>query len=332
MADQDFVIIGAEESPYSVKVRSYFRYKNIPHRWTTRSESANVFEKHAKLPLIPLVVTPKDIGLQDSTPIIETLESQFPDPGIHPQDPLLRFLSILLEEFGDEWGNKWMFHLRWARDVDQIGCSQRIAAMVNPSASEEQLEAIAASIRKRMVDRVWFVGSNATTAPLIERSFQETLTLLDSHLATRRYLFGDRPAFADFGIWGQIYNANRDHTPASMIAKTRNVPGWIDRMQSPVSRGPFETWAALKDTLIPILQTQVSSMFLRWSEANSNAISKGDQEFSVDLDSGRWIQIPQKYHAKSLHALREKFQEFSDNQELRAILAHTGCLPYLEAT
>lgn len=29
---QDYRIIGAEESPYSVKVRSYFRYKGIPHQ------------------------------------------------------------------------------------------------------------------------------------------------------------------------------------------------------------------------------------------------------------------------------------------------------------
>ena len=25
----------------------------------------------------------------------------------------------MLEEFGDEWGNKWMFHYRWAREIDQ---------------------------------------------------------------------------------------------------------------------------------------------------------------------------------------------------------------------
>ena len=30
-------IFGAEISPYSVKVRSYFRYKGIPHEWIVRS-------------------------------------------------------------------------------------------------------------------------------------------------------------------------------------------------------------------------------------------------------------------------------------------------------
>jgi hypothetical protein len=30
-------IIGAELSPFSVKVRSYFRFKKIPHQWIVRS-------------------------------------------------------------------------------------------------------------------------------------------------------------------------------------------------------------------------------------------------------------------------------------------------------
>ena len=48
-------IIGAEMSPYSVKVRSYFRYKAIPHQWVLRNaESQAEFEKYAKVPIIPL--------------------------------------------------------------------------------------------------------------------------------------------------------------------------------------------------------------------------------------------------------------------------------------
>ena len=34
---EDYRIIGAEESPYSVKVRAYFRYKGIPHQWLSRA-------------------------------------------------------------------------------------------------------------------------------------------------------------------------------------------------------------------------------------------------------------------------------------------------------
>jgi len=113
-------IFGIELSPYSVKVRSYFRYKRIPHEWVVRGAAQMAeFQKYAKLPLIPLVVTPDDQGLQDSTPLLERMERLFPEPGIHPEDPALGFLSALLEEYGDEWGNKPMFHYRWFYEPDQ---------------------------------------------------------------------------------------------------------------------------------------------------------------------------------------------------------------------
>ncbi len=115
-------IIGAEMSPYSVKVRSYFRYKAIPHVWIPRNAASQAeFEKHARMPIIPLVVTPEGTGIQDSTPIIEQIEKLHPEPSIHPAEPVTNFISTLIEEFGDEWGNKWMFHYRWARAQGKRG-------------------------------------------------------------------------------------------------------------------------------------------------------------------------------------------------------------------
>ena len=68
MAD-GYRIIGAEMSPYSVKVRSYFRYKGIPHQWVLRNAASQAeYEKHARMPIIPLVITPDGTGIQDSTP------------------------------------------------------------------------------------------------------------------------------------------------------------------------------------------------------------------------------------------------------------------------
>ena len=36
---EPYIIYGSENSPYSTKVRSYFRYKQIPHEWRVRNAS-----------------------------------------------------------------------------------------------------------------------------------------------------------------------------------------------------------------------------------------------------------------------------------------------------
>ena len=211
-------IYGVELSPYSVKVRSYFRFKGLPHEWIIRSAARQEeYAAHAKLPIIPLVVSPDDTALQDSTPILDAFEAANPEPSVHPEEPAARMASALIEEFGDEWGNKWMFHYRWAREVDQKSAAGRIARAMMPEADEATAGAIADQIRERMVDRVWFVGSNETTAPQIEESFLTGIEQLEAHLADRPYLFGARPSFGDFGLWGQVYNAWTDPTPGAII-------------------------------------------------------------------------------------------------------------------
>src|ERR1700748_2570496 len=98
MADL-YRIFGAEMSPYSVKVRAYFRYKAIPHQWILRNPASHAeYQQYAKLPIIPLVVTPDGVGMQDSTPIIDQMEKLFPEPPVHP-DGASGFISALIEEF-----------------------------------------------------------------------------------------------------------------------------------------------------------------------------------------------------------------------------------------
>ncbi len=329
----EYRIIGAEMSPYSVKVRSYFRYKGLPHQWVLRNAASHAeYEKHAKVPIIPLVVTPDGTGIQDSTPIIDRIEKLHPEPSIHPADPVAQFVSALIEEFGDEWGNKWMFHYRWARDVDQISSAGRLARMRAPHASEQEHEAFTAKVRARMVDRVWFVGSNAITAPQIEAGFLEMLGLLNDHLAQRPYLFGARPAFGDFGLWGQIYEMWTDPTAGALIGGgAPHVLDWVHRMLWPRAKGEFEAWSSLSPTLMPILTEQIGKRFMPWTLANEKALADKQEEFSVTLGGEVWTQKPQKYHARSLGVLRARYAGIADKTALDPVLDAAACLAALRA-
>jgi glutathione S-transferase len=332
MADE-YRIIGAEMSPYSVKVRSYFRYKGLPHQWILRNAASQAeYEKYAKMPIIPLLVTPEGTGIQDSTPIIDQVEKLHPEPSIHPRDPIAEFVSMLMEEFGDEWGNKWMFHYRWARDVDQRSSSGRIARMRAPGASEPEVAALAEQVRVRMVERVWFVGSNELTASQIETGFVDMLGLLERHLSTRPYLFGARPAFGDFGLWGQLYELWTDPTAGALIeGSVPRVLDWIHRMLWPRATGEFETWPTLAPTLMPILTEQIGRQFMPWTLANEKALADKQEEFAVALGDKIWIQKPQKYHARSLGMMRAKYAGLADKSALDGVLDAAGCLAGLRA-
>jgi glutathione S-transferase len=326
-------VFGAEMSPYSVKVRAYFRYKGIPHQWILRNaESQADYAKYAKLPIIPLVLTPQDVGIQDSTPIIDKMEMLFPQPSINPDDRVANFISELIEEFGDEWGNKWMFHYRWTRDVDQIASAGRIARMRAPQANDEEHAAMVHQVRARMAERLWFVGSNDVTASQIETGFKEMLALLEDHLERRPYLFGARPTHGDFGLWGQFYQLWTDPTAGALIeGRAPHVLEWIHRMLWPRAEGRFENWDTLEVTLMPILTHQVGALFMTWTAANETALLQGQEEFSVKLGDKVWIQKPQKYHARSLAMLRAKYAAVPDRTALDPILAAAGCLTGLRA-
>jgi glutathione S-transferase len=326
-------IFGSELSPYSVKVRSYFRYKGLAHDWLLRSPANQAeFQKYAKLPLVPLVVTPEGEGVQDSTPIIERFEAANREPSIVPDDKALGFLSALLEEFGDEWGNKWMFHYRWAYQPDCWSTAERIAQQMMGAQGTLAVAQARGAVAERMSGRLGFVGSNATTRPLIEASFKRTLEILNAHLAARPYLLGGRPSLADFGLWGQFYETATDPTPGALMrASAPNVVAWVQRMLSPTAEGPFETWAALAPGLMPLLTEQVGGMFLPWSTANAAAIEKGDKAFELKLGGQPWSQEPQKYHARSLAEIRRKYAAAKGASGLDEVLTKADCLRWLAA-
>ena len=332
-ASQALRLIGIEMSPYTLKVRSYLRYKQIPFEWISRNrKNEALFQKHARVQLIPLVLFSDDDAMQDSTPIIERLEAEHPEPSIHPDEPAARFVSELLEEFGDEWCNKLMFQYRWGPKEDARSAARRISALMMTGFPWMALRPILVPFMiHRMVPRMAFAGANETNAPHLERSWFRTVELLEAHLEQRPYLFGGRPAFADFGIWGNLNQAYSDPTCGRHLSQ--NAPAvvrWIERMDSPKAQGEFENLGNVLPSLRPLLEEQVAGRFLPWSLANARALEAGEKETALEFDGLPYVQKTFKYHAWSLEQLKKKFADVSNDPVLRDLLAETGCSPYLD--
>ena len=130
---------------------------------------------------------------------------------------------------------------------------------------------------------------------------------------------------------GQMYNAWSDPTAGDILKQSApHTVAWIERMLAPQGGGEWETADALLPTLEPLLERQVGALFLPWSDANARTIEAGGEEFSVELRGKTWTQKPQKYHARSLAAIRAKHAASSGGPALDGILEKTGCLNWLQ--
>ncbi len=151
-------------------------------------------------------------------------------------------------------------------------------------------------------------------------------------MASRRFLFGASPAFADFGLALELYECGLDTVAGGRMRQTGpRVLVWAERMLDPRPGPGFETWEALAPTLEPLFREEIAGHFLPWSDANARALAAGEKEFEVELAGGTYRQEVQKYHARSLNSLRARYAAASANDELNDILERTGCLRWLGA-
>ena len=331
-----FRLLGLPLSPYTMKVQSYLDFKGLDYEWISRSmKNEKLFQAHAKVQLIPLLFFPDGEVMQDSTPIIERLEREYPQSPVHPEDPALWFLSCLFEEFGDEWCNKLMFFQRWFYPADAKATGDRLAgyrlegqwwgALGKPILSHLMV--------RRMVPRLSFAGANETNIPQLQQSFIDLSAMLDAHFASRPYLLGERPCFGDFGLWCNLHQAWTDPTAhAYLEANAPKLVAYIQRMLAPKIEGAFEPLDSLSPTLEPILQSEVAERFLPWMAANHAAYAAGEKETSLTMKGAPFRQKTFKYQVATLDELRRKLATVADNAPLTAVLERTGCLPFLQAS
>jgi len=324
-------LYGAELSPYSQKLRAYLTYAGAPFTWINRSQARQEeFSRYAKLPLIPVLVDANDEALQDSTPTILALEAQAPVLTI--DDSALAFLSALLEDYADEWLNKAMFHYRWSGAADAESAAERIVHGMFDGVAPENGAAVTGAVRERMIGRLKHVGSNATTGPVIEASFLRLIAQLEAHLEMRPYLFGARPSLADFGIACQLAQMLSDPTPGAILRdRGPLLLNWIDRvMTGSAASGPYESFDVLAMGLAPLLRDEIAGVYLPWMGANALAVARDDGQLSLTLDGRAFTQSPQRYAAKAYGELK-RGRALAEDAKLAALLAETGCAPFLES-
>jgi glutathione S-transferase len=324
-----YTIYGAPGSPYSIKVRAAFRYKRIVHIWKMMGAGAADVMGKVKVPVIPVVEYPDGHFGNDSTPLLQDIERRHADRAIYPAKPALRFLSLLLEDFADEWMTKAMFHYRWYRAADQDQMSKWLAFDRMMGAGAAEIEKSAAMFRDRQVGRMAIVGCTPQNAPVIEDSTFAMWRALDRLAVEGPYLFGSRPSVADFAVYGQYLQLATDPTPQILMrAAAPYLYRWLfDLDDASGVDGEFVSGVAALHPSVKSILAQVGEIYFPFLLSNDAAIKAGQQTFSVSLMGREFSQGVFKYQQKCLSELRSGFAALDPEAkvELTPLLKETGC-------
>ncbi len=326
---------GSPGSPYTRKMLALLRFRRIPYRFLQSERDAAELPQ-PKVGLIPVFYFADEAGaLQaevDSTPIIRRLEDEYAGRSVIPADPVMAFVNYLLEDYGDEWLTKAMFHYRWYYDADIEMAGSVLPHYADVSVPDEQIAKLKAAFSERQISRLYVVGSNDTTAVVIEDSYKRFLAALNEHLKALPFLMGRRPGSADFACMGQLTQLVQfDPTPARIAAAGfPRVHAWVSKVEDlcglQVEADGFAEADDFPATLSALLQ-EVGRTYVPVMLANARALDQGLSQVETEVEGKTWTQEPFPYQGKCLQWLRIEYARLSTEDKIRldSLLAGTGC-------
>ena len=320
---QPIRLVGGTGSPYTQKMLALLRYRRLSYAitWGQPEQVCDALGVEKPRPgLLPTFLFEEENGLRavtDSTPIIRRLEKMVSSRSVLPDDPALAFIDYLIEDFADEWCTKYMFHYRWYPKVDADNAGTLLPYSFDVSLPKDAHDQLKQWVAERQISRLYVVGSNDTTAPVIDASYRRFLAAMENHLAHQKFMLGNRPGAGDFGLYGQLTQlVGFDPTPRAIAHEVSpRTVAWVDHMDDQSGHEPkAQDWVKLGDqpeSLRDLMQ-EIGRVYAPAQLANAQAVQAGDKTWESEIDGARWTQQTFPYQAKCLAWTNERYRALSD--------------------
>jgi len=262
--DNSYYLYGSPVSYYTVKVRSYLRYKGLPfsqHRVSEKIAKDIIEPATGGWRVVPVLKTPQGDCIQDSSIILDELESVHQDRSITPPYLKQQVVSSLFELLGDDWLVYPAMHYRWNFKrynlkyiLNAFGQSRK----AHWPKAIRWLGGIKSALKFGNVPR-FMLGINKSNSKELETWTLQLLDQLDFHFSQHDYLLGGRPCYGDFSLYGSLHAhlALDPYPKEHLINPRKQLVAWLERMnETPEHIGQWLPEDEIPKTLIPILQWQ----------------------------------------------------------------------------
>ena len=297
-----YTIWGSPHSLYTGKIRSYLIKKGVPFReiLPTDPRFHALVAPAVRHFVLPIMQAPDGRYLQDTTDMIDHVESQHPGSPMVPLTPVQRVVAWLVGAYGSEGLLPAAMHYRWSYRAQQEHFLQTEFGRALYSGPDRAAgRAAGAKLMGYFNDFLPPLGINEATIPAVEAAYMELLEALDAHFQQHPYVLGGRPSIADFGLMAPLFaHLGRDPVPATLMKNAApNVYRWTERMNLPgIADGEFhatpETYVA-DDAIPATLEPVLRLIFQDWGpELVANAVFYNDWVAQhPELPAGHMVSV-----------------------------------------
>ncbi len=257
----EYLLYGWHLSYFTGKALCYLRYKQVDHAL----QPVNFFtlmhtiKKRTGAAVMPVLKTDDGKWIQDTSEIIDFIESRHPDNPVLPESPVQKFASLLLEAWGDEWWVPIAMHTRWTYPENYALFEREAGQALAPWAPRFVQNRLAAKPARMLRSMLPAVGIVPEQLAVMDGWTDQMLDSLDSHFSKYPFLLGNRPSLGDFGLVGTMYgHLGRDPWPKRELIEPReHLHAWLERMKSPANHSQHSLLDSdqIPDSLNPVFHS-----------------------------------------------------------------------------
>ena len=329
---QPIVLHGSNISYFTGKMENYFRVRDIPYelRSIEFPGDRKKLEKTLGLMQFPALQLGDGNWMTDTTKIIQWFEASYPQIGLLPDDPVQRFVCLLLEDWADEWWWRPAMHYRWHYPEGAHFASRHLAdeLMQNvpvPGALKRLM------LRKRQ--RGGYTTGDGITAENVaevEVMFLRLLGQLQAIFSDRPFILGERPSLADIGLSGPFFrHFALDPVPLEIIRQQAPaVLEWVARLWNTRMEQCGGNWLpGIPKDLGPLLD-DIGDAYLPYLCANVDAVAAGTPRFDVEVGGVAYHRARySRYRVWCLQEQRSHYLALPEQAQtdVRVLLERHGC-------
>ena len=281
----------------------------FPTQFTLQAPRDDGIKVRAGTHQIPVLHTPQNWMIADSTPIIHMLDGRLVARKFYPPG-LVGAFSALVEEYFDEWVPRLAIWSRWA-------CGPETAI----DASEQMSRVLLGDIDTDAARNIAKWGLKAVRALGMSSKYQQNqgeqeliriFTALDAQLAStgKRFIFGNSPTAADCIVYGSCTaHFVRDIHPKQVLKHLTTLNSVLQHASDPIENKTVPSPSLKSNESLPpfvdfVLNEASTNGFADFLRGNRKAIQNGTKAFTAKTYGKDVSYLARPYPEQSRRMLR----------------------------